>query len=193
MTDDGVEAVVLDDGDVDPRLRHAVRALCFSAFGARFSDDDWDHTCGGVRCLLLDRPDGTDATDATDGVEVIGHAAVVLRRIQGGDRVFDTGYVEGVAVRPGRQRRGLGTRLMTLVTEQVQEHFELGALSTGRHSFYSSVGWERWAGPSFVRRGQDVTRTEDEDAGLMVLRFGPSAGVSLGSAITCESRSGDDW
>jgi hypothetical protein len=44
-----------------------------------------------------------------------------------------------------------------------------------------------------VRCGDDLVRTPDEDAGIMVLRFGPSAGVDLAAPISCEARTGDDW
>ena len=46
-------------------------------------------------------------------------------------------------------------------------------LGTGEQHFYERLGWERWAGRSFVR-GTDgaVTATADEDPWLMVLRTG---------------------
>ena len=47
-----------------------------------------------------------------DGV-IVAHGAVVQRRLLHGGRALRTGYVEGVAVRPDRQRRGLGAALMT--------------------------------------------------------------------------------
>ena len=58
---------------------------------------------------------------------------------------------------------------------QLPRHFELGALATGRWSFYERLGWERWRGPTFARDGDEVIRTEDDDDAVMVLRFGPSA------------------
>jgi aminoglycoside 2'-N-acetyltransferase I len=75
----------------------------------------------------------------------------------------------------------------------VRESFELGGLSTAHHHFYERLGWERWQGPTYVRDGDDVIRTEEEDDGVMVLRFGPSATIDLTAPITCEARPGDDW
>jgi len=49
------------------------------------------------------------------------------------------------------------------------------------------------AGPTFVRSGSEVIRTEDEDDGVMVLRFGPSEVVDLTAPLSCQSRRGDDW
>lgn len=108
-------------------------------------------------------------------------------------RAFRTGYVEGVATAPGRQGEGLGSTAMAELTALVRREFEFGALSTDRRSFYARCGWERWHGPTFVRRGGELIRTEDEDDGVMVLRFGPSAGVDLTAPIVCEARRGDDW
>jgi hypothetical protein len=61
------------------------------------------------------------------------------------------------------------------------------------HGVYERLGWERWRGPTYVRRGADLVRTEDEDDGVMVLRFGPSAGLDLTAPIACTERGGDDW
>ncbi len=50
-------------------------------------------------------------------------------------------------------------------------------------------------GPTFVRDGDQLERGEDEDEddGIMVLRFGASAEVDLTASITCQARVGDDW
>ena len=75
----------------------------------------------------------------------------------------------------------------------IRAEFEMGVLSTGRHSFYERLGWRRWQGPTFVQVGDALVRTEDEDDGVMVLPFGPRAHIDLTSAIACEARAGDDW
>jgi aminoglycoside 2'-N-acetyltransferase I len=82
---------------------------------------------------------------------------------------------------------------MTKAAEVIRREFELGVLSTDRPEFYRHVGWERWQGPTYARTGGQLVRTEDEDGGILVLRFGPSQGVDLTAAISCESRQGDDW
>jgi aminoglycoside 2'-N-acetyltransferase I len=163
----------------------ATRAMVFDAFeddfDGEFTDHDWAHTEGGWRVVAL------------DGDVPVSHAAVVARTMDVGARRLRTGYVEGVATAPARRREGLGTRVMTEIGAIVRAEFEMGALSTGSWRFYQRLGWERWRGPTFVRDGEHLVRTEDEDDGVMVLRFGPSAGVDLGSPITCEARAGDDW
>ena len=159
----------------------ALRALADAAFGAAFTDDDWDHTCGGVRVALFH-----------DG-DPLAQAAVVPRRIVVGESAFDTGYVEAVCVAPATQRRGLGTLVMKEVDRVLRAEFEMGFLSTSSPSFYELLGWERWHGPSYVLDATAEVRTADEDEGLMVLRFGRSAHVDFANRVMCESRAGDDW
>jgi hypothetical protein len=36
-------------------------------------------------------------------------------------------------------------------------------------------------------------RTQEEDEGIMVLRFGPSQNIDLAASLSCEHRPGDDW
>ncbi len=75
----------------------------------------------------------------------------------------------------------------------IRAEFDIGALSTSAHPFYEGHGWERWQGPTYVRRGAQLVRTPDEDAGIMVLRFGPSQNVSRAAGISCTARVGADW
>jgi aminoglycoside 2'-N-acetyltransferase I len=159
----------------------ALRAFLDDAFDGDFSDDDWAHACGGWHVIV------------PDGGLVLAHAAVVARRLDAGGRRWRAGYVEAVAAAPSRRRSGLGSEVMRTIGDLVVAHFELGALSTDVHAFYERHGWERWRGPSFVDDGTTRIRTADEDDGIMVLRHGPSAGLSLDEAITCAARPGDDW
>ena len=115
------------------------------------------------------------------------------RELHVAGRPFRTGYVEGVGTEPGRQRAGLGSLASAQAGDLVRAGFELGALSTGRPAFYEHLGWERWRGPTYVRRGNATVRTPDEDDGVLVLRFGPRAAVDLTAPLSCEARAGDDW
>ena len=149
------------DLDIDPdrlRLRQlstpeltrsetgAIRALMDAAFGSdeeeRFTDDDWQHAVGGVHFVL-----------ELDG-EIVAHAAVVEREIHVGGRALRTGYVEAVATAPERQGMGLGSIVMTDVSDHIRDGFELGGLGTGRQSFYGRLGWQVWAGPTSVRTAE---------------------------------------
>jgi aminoglycoside 2'-N-acetyltransferase I len=171
---------VLKTDAVPPADLLASRDLMDAAFGDRFSDDDWDHALGGTHVLAIERG------------QVLAHAALVPRMLEVDGSPVWAGYVEAVATLPGRQGEGLGSLVMAEIAVVLRETYDLGALSTSRHAFYERLGWERWRGPTYVRAG-DLVRTEDEDDGVMVLRFSPRAEVNLTSSITCESRPGDDW
>jgi aminoglycoside 2'-N-acetyltransferase I len=168
-----------DEASVE--LLRAVRRLLDRCFAGEFADDDWDHTVGGWHVVLA------------DDTGPLAHAAVVSRTLEVGGRPFHSGYVEGVGTAPERQGEGLGSLAMVELDAVLRAHFELGALSTDRSTFYGRLGWERWAGPTFVRQEEALLRTADEDDGVMVLRFGASRHIDLGAPIVCEARSGDDW
>jgi aminoglycoside 2'-N-acetyltransferase I len=165
----------------------AIRALMLAAFTGGFTDDDWDHALGGWHVVAR------DDIGNTDEAAVVAHAAVVERTLGVGERLVRTGYVEGVATAPGRHGGGLGSAVMQRINQLVRADYEFGALATGRHSFYERIGWERWRGPTLVRRGDDLVRTPDDDDAVMVLRFGPTADVDVTQPLSCDSRSGDVW
>lgn len=158
-----------------------IRKLFFTAFDDSFTEHDWRHALGGWHIVAL------------DGSEIVSHAAVVERVLEVANRPFRTGYVEGVATHPRRQREGLGTQVMGEVSHLVRDEFEMGALSTSVRGFYENLGWHRWRGPTYVQYGSELIRTEDEDDGIMVMPFGASEGVDLASSLSCQSRVGDDW
>ncbi|MDQ3766493.1 MAG: GNAT family N-acetyltransferase [Actinomycetota bacterium] len=172
---------VLTTAEASGSLLLAIRRLLARAFEGEFSEEDWAHTIGGWHVVV------------TDGGATLSHAAVVPRVLEVADRPLNAGYVEGVGTAPERRREGLGSLVMAKVSELIPNEFDMGALSTGRHEFYDRLGWERWRGPTFVRRGSETVRTEEEDDGVMVLRFGPSRDVNLTAPISCEGRRGDDW
>jgi aminoglycoside 2'-N-acetyltransferase I len=162
-------------------LLSEIRSLLDHAFEDGFSEEDWEHTVGGWHAIV------------SDGGAVVSHAAVVPRALVAGDRPFRAGYVEGVGTLPSRTGEGLGSLVVGRITSLVRDQFGLGALSTGRHGFYERLGWERWKGQTFALRDGERIRTEEDDDGIMVLRFGPSRDLDLTMALSCESRSGDVW
>lgn len=159
----------------------AIRSILDEAFRGDFTEDDWTHSIGGWHVALI------------EGDSIVSHAAVVQRTLEVSGRMLRAGYVEGVATKPSRQGEGHGSAVMAALAETVRREFEFGALSTSAHGFYERLGWERWRGPTFVRDDDQVARTDDEDDGIMALRFGVSARIALTGPIICESRTGDDW
>jgi len=171
----------ISDVEANPHGLTQIRQLCDLAFNGEFGHDDWAHALGGQHVVA--RLEGT----------VIGHTAVVTRRITIDGAPFNSGYVEAVATHPDAQASGVGTAVMTAVNDIVRQWFDLGVLSTSAHHFYERLGWERWQGPTSVRRSHGIVRTEDEDDGIMVLVVGPGRAVATTGEIMCEERTGDDW
>ena len=87
---------------------------------------------------------------ADDGA-LVAHASVVPGRLLVADRLFQSGYVEAVGTAPSRHGTGVGSLAMEAIGELLPRPFELGALATGRWSFYERLGWERWRGPTYAR------------------------------------------
>ena len=164
-----------------------IRALVDASFDRddpeqQFSEDDWDHALGGLH-LVLDL-DGTP----------VSHASVVPRELHASGRTLHTGYVEAVATLPELRDRGLGSATMTATNAHIREVYELGALGTGRVSFYERLGWERWRGPTAVRTTNGEEPTPDDDGYVFILRTPATPpDLDLDGRLTCEWRPGDVW
>lgn len=182
----GVGVRAVDTAELRPAEIDAIRALMDVAFGddeERFTDDDWAHAIGGRHFLL------------EVGGAIVGQASVVERDLQVGGRSLRAGYVEAVAIDPGRQGMGLGSTLMQAVNAHIRARFELGGLGTGRHGFYGRLGWRAWRGPSSVRTPAGDVRTPEDDGFILVLETPstPIAPLDLDASISCEWRAGDVW
>jgi aminoglycoside 2'-N-acetyltransferase I len=153
----------------------------FGRGGEAFTDDDWAHALGGLHVVL------------DEAGEILAHASVVERALEIDGQPLRTGYVEAVAVEPGRQGQGHGTVVMQAVGEHIRAGLELGALGTGEHDFYERLGWERWRGPAFVRLPEGLRRTLDDEGFILVLRTQTSPALDLADPISCEWRRGDAW
>jgi len=167
--------------DLDPATLAAARALLEGVFEGDFDEHDWEHALGGIHALVWEGP------------ELVGHAAVVQRRLLHGGRALRTGYVEGVGVRADRRGRGHGARLMAALERVILAAYEVGALGAADEAaaFYVARGWRPWTGPTSALTPRGVERTPGEDGGIHVL----PAGVPLDPAgsLTCDWRDGDPW
>jgi len=101
-----MDVLIAEPGELSERDLDTAGALVRSAFGDSFRPHDWLHGVDGVHVLVSE-----------DDV-LLAHASVVTRTLRHDGGVFDTGYVEGVAVRADQQGRGLG-RLVMDHTESV--------------------------------------------------------------------------
>jgi aminoglycoside 2'-N-acetyltransferase I len=167
--------------DLDAATLTAARALLDAVFGEDMTDEDWEHALGGIHALVWEDD------------ELIGHGSVVQRRLLHGGRAVRTGYVEGVAVRADRRRRGHGAAVMEALERVVRGAYELGALGATDEGadLYTSRGWQQWQGPLFALTPAGVIRTEEEDGSIYVLPVAVPLDVS--GELTCDWRDGDVW
>ena len=160
----------------------ALRALLHAAFAGDFSDDDWEHSLGGIHAII------------EDDSGIVAHGAVVPRVLDVGTLQLTVGYVEAIAVRPDRQHAGLGTAIMRALNDVIARNHALGVLSTGEWAFYERLGWERWRGQTWVRHADGRRqRTPDDDDGVMMLRTPRTPPLDLSAPLTCDWRPGDVW
>ncbi|MGX1674017.1 GNAT family N-acetyltransferase [Streptomyces sp. NPDC055400] len=158
----------------------SVRALLDDAFDGGFSDDDWDHTVGGVHALVRDSAGA-----------LVAHGSVVQRRIVHASRSLRTGYVEGVAVRADARRSGLGGQVMAALERVIDAAYQLGALSASHDGagLYRARGWEQWPG-AFAAYGPDGRVPLPDDEGAPYLRR-VTAALDPAHALLFDWRGGD--
>jgi aminoglycoside 2'-N-acetyltransferase I len=158
-----------------------IRMLMDDAFGGEFTDDDWDHTVGGLHALVW------------EGDDLIAHGSVVQRRLLHGGRALRTGYVEGVAVRADRRGQGHGAAVMDALERVVRGAYELGALGAAHDAaeFYAARGWQPWRGHTSVLAPTGIERTEEEDGAVYVMPVGTL--LDLSGELVCDWREGDVW
>jgi aminoglycoside 2'-N-acetyltransferase I len=183
-----IELRIAHTADLDSEMRSAIRKLLYSAFG-NMTADAFENALGGVHALLLD--DGSELI--SDG-QLIGHASVVQRQLLAGGRALRTGYIEGVAVHPGRRRRGHGARMMAVLERVVRSAYQLGALGASPDGarLYAARGWQRWQGPTAALTPAGIRRTPSKDGWIYVL---PAAqqDLDLSGEIVCDWRNGELW
>jgi aminoglycoside 2'-N-acetyltransferase I len=167
--------------ELDAATLAAVRALLVDAFEDGLSAEDFDHALGGMHAL------------AWEGDVLIGHAALVQRRLPHGGRALRAGYVEGVAVRADHRRPGRGAALMDALEPVLRGGYELGALSATEAGarLYVRRGWRRWEGRTWALTPDGVVRTAGDDGGIYVLPVG--APLDLAGDLTADWRDGDPW
>ena len=175
------ELVLAHTGQLDPAVLAAAHALLEQVFAGELTDHDWEHCLGGVHALLW------------EGAELIGHAALIQRRLLHNGRALRTGYVEGVGVHAAARRRGHGATLMAALEQLARNAYELAALGSTEEAtaFYAGRGWRPWQGPTFALTPAGIVRTEEEDGWIYVLPM--SAELDLQGELVCDWRDGDAW
>jgi aminoglycoside 2'-N-acetyltransferase I len=176
---------------LDVRLAHTsalgaatlgeLRTFLDEAFSGDFDEHDWDHALGGMHAV------------GTEGRVLVAHASVVQRRLLHAGRALRTGYVEAVAVRADRRRRGHGRAVMEEIDRVIERAYELGALAAGEDGarLYRSLGWRAWEGDTWVLGPEGLTRTPEDDGGIYVLPA--AAPLDLSGDVVCDWRDGAVW
>lgn len=181
MSSEQSEVSIAHTADLSATTLTTARSLLYAVFEGEMTEHDWDHALGGMHALVWDQG------------ELIGHASVVQRQLLHGGRALRTGYVEGVAVRDDRQRRGHGAAMMAALERVVLAAYDLGALAATDEaaSFYEARGWKPWRGPTSALTPGGIVRTEEEDEAVHV--FPGAHPLDLSGELTCDWRNGDVW
>lgn len=179
-----IDVVVAEPAEMDPDASGAAEQLVRSAFGDGFREYDWLHGVDGVHVLI------------TEDGELVAHAAVVPRTLRHLDDVFDTGYVEGVAVRGDQQGRGLGGLVMDHAESIIRTRHRIGALNAVEDAaaFYAGRGWQFWAGPTGADTPDGVIDTSDPTDRIFLFPTGSTAlDLTMAAPLICDWRVGDVW
>jgi aminoglycoside 2'-N-acetyltransferase I len=176
-----IEVRTAHTAELDGATLGAARTLLDAVFGAEMTDDDWEHVLGGVHALVW------------EGEQLIGHGSVVQRRLVHAGRALRTGYVEAVAVRADRRRRGHGAAVMDALERVVRGAYALGALGATDDAawLYAARGWQLWRGPTSALTPTGIERTVEHDGCVYVLPV--AARLDLSGELTCDWRDGDVW
>jgi aminoglycoside 2'-N-acetyltransferase I len=174
------DVVTAHTSDLDEDTRASARQLLYDVFDD-MTENDWEHSLGGIHAL------------AWAGSELVGHAALVQRRLLHGGRALRAGYVEGVVVRADHRRHGHGAAMMAALERVARRAYEVGALGSTDEAveFYRGRGWQLWRGPSSALTPTGIRRTEEDDGCLYVLET--AASLDLDAELTCDWRDGDVW
>jgi len=175
------ELVVAHTADLSKVTLVAARGLLERVFDGELDDHDWEHALGGMHALVWESGD------------LVGHAAVIGRRIIHQGRALRAGYVEGVGVRADRRRRGHGAAMMDAVERIVRNAYDVGALGATDQAipFYAGRGWQVWTGRSSALTPDGIRPTPDDDGAIYVLAVGRP--LDLTGELTCDWRDGDVW
>ena len=207
-------ARLVHTSDLDAETLQAARRMLVGAYAGEFTDDDWEHTLGGMHAIIAHRG------------ALIAHAAVVARRLIYQDTALRCGYVEGVGVREDWRGQGLGNAVLDAAEQVIRGAYQLGALSASNagERLYQPRGWACWRGPTtalrLMRRSHSARpltslatasswvssglkaherkalpladiRTPDDDGSVFVLPVGVDLDPDAG--LACDWRGGDLW
>jgi aminoglycoside 2'-N-acetyltransferase I len=179
-----MDVLIAEPGELSQDDLGPAETLVRSAFGDEFRAHDWLHGVDGVHVLI------------TEDRALLAHAAVVSRTLRHGGDIFDTGYLEGVAVRGDQQGRGLGRLLMDHAESIICARHDIGALNAVESAagFYAGRGWQPWDGPTQADTPDGVIDTYDpEDRIFLFPTDTPAHRFAKSVPLICDWRAGDLW
>ncbi|MFV8049381.1 GNAT family N-acetyltransferase [Mycobacterium sp. 48b] len=179
-----IEVRIAEPAELSRDVLSSAELLVRAAFGDGFREYDWLHGVDGVHVLV------------SEDHELLAHAAVVTRTLRHGDDTFDTGYVEGVAVRGDQQGRGLGRLVMDHTEALIRTRHGIGALNAVQSAaaFYAGRGWQLWEGPTRADTPDGIVDTYDPDDRIFLLSTDPAArDLATSVPLICDWRAGDLW
>lgn len=180
-----VEVLISEPGELNAAQLLAAEELVRSTFGSAFRSHDWLHAVDGVHVVLSDAERS-----------LIGFAAVVPRTLRHNGVAFDTGYIEGVAIRADQQGLGLGRMVMDHAEHIVNMRHQLGALNAVETAarFYEARGWQRWTGHTQATGPTGIIDTYDDADRIYLLRAETQGQpLTADTALICDWRPGDLW
>jgi aminoglycoside 2'-N-acetyltransferase I len=167
-------------GDLEPRARHEILALCDRAYGE------------DLRRAFQSFHDPIHVF-ATIESAIVSHALWITRWLAPGEHApLRTAYVEAVATDPAHQGRGYASAVMRRLVLEVAD-YDLAALcpSDDGQALYSRLGWETWRGPLAIRHGSVVVETSDES--IMIHRLPRTPPLDLNDPLSADWRPGELW
>jgi aminoglycoside 2'-N-acetyltransferase I len=176
-----VSVTVAHTADLDAATLAAAHELLVEAFAGALDDHDWEHCLGGLHVL------------AWDGEALVGHAAVIQRRLLYDGTPLRAGYVEGMGVAARCRRRGHGAAIMAEVNRIIRAAYAIGGLGATDDgaALYARCGWQVWEGPLAELTPDGIRPTEGEDGYIWVLDV--NGDLDRTRPLACDWREGDCW
>ncbi len=127
-------------------------------------------------------PEGPEIWVACEGGELLGQYATMPVRLKVADRVVRASWGMDVMVKPGIQRKGVGSRLFLYWDRQVEASLGLG-LSESSYSLFKKLQWKDVGPVPCYTRLLDVKALLARRLGKLAALLAPPAGLLLSFAF----------